>query len=548
MNADLRNKLRCIIDTQGAGEVTDPVTFIEQISYLIYLKLLDEQEAQREQPSWLGSGKGRPALFPEGKQRYRWSEWRFETGMPLRDFLSNDVFPYMATLVREQPQVADYFRDAVLEITDPSELELLIAKIDEIQFASLGIDVRGNIFEYLLTHLGQSARNGQFRTPRQIRSCMVRMVDPCFGDTIYDPACGTAGFLVDSVYHLLAEYSAEPQEVPIYGEDWLENRGQTLQEVRKEIPNLQTYHRGAGERIPDWARLEASLFGHDVSRQILRIATMNLVLHGLPAARLKRANTLSETGGLNEDDLCRRYKIILSNPPFTGVLPKASIRKDLPTSSRRCELLFLGVMMQALAPGGRCAVVLPEGLLSGRTAAHKELRKKLLADFELQAVVSLPATTVGPHAQVKTALLVFRRPDEGVQPALGKVWFYEVTHDGYEPARISAGTRPETPNRNEIPAMLEAWGSYKGSGFAEPPGVEAKVVLKPGSDEPKCWWAGLDTVAANDWNLAAGPYRPRVAEKVPEDDPSDLIRECLVMEQEIEKGLQELLVELEGWE
>jgi len=182
------------------------------------------------------------------------------------------------------------------------------------------------------------------------------------GDTVYDPACGTAGFLIDVVDYVLARYSETPQEVPICGEEWLERRGQTLAEVKKEIPNLQTYRKGPGEKIPDWARLEASIYGTDVSRQMMRISMMNLVLHGIRRAHLKRANVLSEMSGLTEDDLSRRYLVILSNPPFAGQIPKESIRQDLPTQSKKSELLFLALMMRSLAPGGRCAVVVPEGL------------------------------------------------------------------------------------------------------------------------------------------------------------------------------------------
>jgi type I restriction enzyme M protein len=213
----------------------------------------------------------------------------------------------------------------------------VVDEIDGIDFAKLGTDVKGDIFEYLLTHLGQSALNGQFRTPRQIRVMMVQMVDPDLGDSIYDPACGTGGFLIDAIEHILAKYSSEPQEVPIYGEEWLDRRGQSLDQAKREIPTLQTYTKGPGEKVPDWGILERSIYGIDVSRQMVRIAMMNLVLHGIRKANVKRANTLSDMGGLSEDDLARRYKVILSNPPFAGVLPKESIRKDLPTNSKRAN-------------------------------------------------------------------------------------------------------------------------------------------------------------------------------------------------------------------
>jgi len=359
MNQELRRKLRRITDILWAGGVTNPVTYIEQISYLIYLKLLDEEEAQRELKARL---LGKPAngngefLFPGEAERYRWSEWRFKSGTELRDFVRDEVFPYMASLVEAEPQIAEYFRDAVLEITDPNVLKQVVDEIDGIQFNKLGTDVKGDIFEYLLTHLGQSALNGQFRTPRQIRTMMVSLVDPDLGDTIYDPACGTGGFLIDAVEYILAKYSTQPVEEPIYGLEWLENRArqagllgddEDLEEIeferrrkitrqlKKELPTLQTYRKGPGEKIPDWGILEQSIYGIDVSRSMMRIAMMNLVLHGIRRAHVKRANTLSEMGGLTEDDLTRKYKVILSNPPFAGVLPNIEPSKAIASGQGR---------------------------------------------------------------------------------------------------------------------------------------------------------------------------------------------------------------------
>jgi type I restriction enzyme M protein len=549
MNHEIRRKLDRITDILWAGGVTNPVTYIEQISYLIFLKLLDEEEMDRELRSRLvdAAGNGNTTLlFPKQAARYRWSKWKFQSGEKLREFVRDEVFPYMASLVKDEPRVAEYFRDAVLEIVDPAVLKHVVDELDTIEFRKLGPDVKGDVFEYLLTHLGQSALNGQFRTPRQIRAFMVEMLDPDVGDTIFDPACGTGGFLIDAIDYLLAKYSEHVQEVPIYGEEWLERRGGTLAEAKQTVPNLQTYRKGAGERIPDWGVLEASIHGVDVSRQLMRIAMMNLVLHGVRHANLKRANSLSELGGLSEDDLNRRYKVILSNPPFAGQLPKESIRQDLPTKSKKSELLFLGLMMKHLAPGGRCAVVVPEGLLFGSTQGHIELRRKLVEDFELLAVVSLPAGVFKPYAGVKTAVLVLRRPPEGRKPALDKVWFYEVRNDGYDPEKIQGGGRPETPDRNDIPALLVAWAQYKASRFEKPPGIETGAVLTPGSDAPRCWWAQLESVAENDFNLAAARYKPRVGEKVPDEDPAELIRDVLAIEQGIAAGLEKLLEEIEA--
>lgn len=545
MNQQLRRKLDHITDVLWAGGVTNPVTYIEQISYLIFLKLLDEEETDRELRVRLSPSNGNAKLlYPQQAERYRWSKWRFKSGEDLRNFIRDEVFPYMASLAKDEPEVADYFRDAVLEIVDPNVLKQVIDELDGFEFRKLGPDVKGDIFEYLLTHLGQSALNGQFRTPRQIRAFMVEMVDPDIGDSMFDPACGTAGFLIDAVDYLLAKYSVQVSEYPIYGEDWLEKRGQTMAEAKAQISRLQTYRKGAGEKIPDWGVLEAAIYGVDVSRQMMRIAMMNLVLHGIRHARLKRANALSEMGGLTEDDLRRRYKVILSNPPFAGQLPRDSIRQDLPTNSKKSELLFLGVMMQSLAPGGRCAVVVPEGLLFGSTTAHVELRKKLLTEFDLLAVVSLPAGVFKPYAGVKTAVLVFRKPASETAKRIDNIWFYEVRNDGYDPDKVSGGGRVETPEKNDVPDLLAQWKAYKGSGFAVPPGVAANTMLPHDADEPRCWWTTRDQLAAADYNLGAGQWKPRIAEKISDDDPRELVKEVLALERQIVAGLEKLTKEL----
>ena len=546
MNIDLRRKLDHITDVLWAGGVTNPVTYIEQISYLIFLKLLDEEEQDRELRTRLGGENGNAKLlFPQQAERYRWSKWRFMSGPELRDFIRDEVFPYLASLVKDELEVSEYFRDAVLEIVDPNVLKQVVDEIDTFEFRKLGPDVKGDIFEYLLTHLGQSSLNGQFRTPRQIRSFMVEMVDPDFGDTVFDPACGTAGFLIDTVNYILAKYSEKVQEYPIYGEDWLDKHSQTLKEAKKTTPNLQTYSKGAGEKIPDWRILEASIYGVDVSRQMMRISVMNLILHGIRHSNLKRGNSLSEHGGLTEEDLARRYNVILSNPPFAGQIPKDSVRPDLFTNSKKSELLFLGLVMEHLALGGRAAVVVPEGLLFGSTIAHKNLRKKLVEEFELQAVVSLPVGVFKPYAGVKTAVLVFRLPHDASK-VTKKVWFYEVCNDGYDPDRISGGGRVETPDQNDIPNLLANWREYKVSQFQSPRGVEANSILEHGSVPPSCWWADVKTLADNDFNLAAGRYKPLVAEPVPYKDPTKLIREVIDLERALTKDLEKLLIEVEN--
>lgn len=555
MSPSLRSSLDKITNMLFGGGVNNPITYIQQISYLIYLKLLDERENELEiRARLLGESAGTKTLFPLQASRFRWNQWRFKPAPELQTFLSDEVFPYLGTLVREAPRVAAYFQEARLDIQDPNVVKQVVDEIDKIEFAKLGTDAKGDIFEYLLQYLStmEGALLGQFRTPRQIRRMMVDLVDPDFGDTIYDPACGTGGFLIDAVEHILAKYSEHPAEVPIYGEDWLEKRGQTLEQAKAEFPKLQTYRKGPGEKVPNWNLLEKSIFGHDVSRELMRIAMMNLVLHGVPDAALRRANTLSDVGGLTDEDLSRRYKVILSNPPFAGVLPKDSIRSDLPTNSKKSELLFLSVMMEALAPGGRCAVVVPEGVLFGSTTAHKELREKLIEDFEVLAVISLPAGVFKPYAGVKTSVLVFRRPqyDEDRNgktkpPSPRKVLFYDIRNDGFDPDKVSGGGRVATPGESDIPGLLQAWASYRKSSFKNVPGIEAETVLPADAPECNCWWATIEKICNDNYNLSPSRYKPLKKKAIIEEDPKELIHRALNLESVIVDDLKDLLKRVE---
>lgn len=543
MNQHLRRRLDRITDILRAGGASNPVTCIEQVSYLIYLKLLDEEEVPRGLGPRLTAGDG-ARLFPDQAKRVRWRQWRSRSGNDLRDFVRDEVFPYMGSLVKNEPQVAEYFRDAVLEIVDPNVLKQVVDELDSLKFRLLDPKVTGDILEYLLTNL---ALHGQFRTPPRIRAFMVQMTDPHVGETIWDPACGTAGFLIDAVAHILARYSETVDKVPIDGEDRLEDRGQDLEKANREDPNQHAFREGAGERLTVWQNLEASIYGTDVSRQMTRIAKINLFLHGIRNARVKRANVLSKMGGLTERDLHRRYQVILSNPPFAGQVATELMRADLRPTSMKSEILFLSLMMRSLGPNGRCAVLVPEKTLFGSSKSHRSLRKRLLREFEVQSVVSLPAGVFKPYSGAKTSVLFFRRPttvQEDGSATTRHVWFYEIGSDGCDPAKIQSRGCPEAPELNDIPRLIADWNNYKASGFRIPPGHQAGELLGPGTEEPRCWWAGFETVAENDFILAASQYKPRIRKRSPDEDPAVLIREVLAIEREITDGLEKLLHEV----
>jgi type I restriction enzyme M protein len=528
MNQELGQKLRLIIQAVKAGGVRFPVSQIEQLSCLIYLKILDEEENERTLivGSLPGSANER-TLFPGQAERFRWCKWRFKSGTELVNFVGEQVFPYMSSLVHEAPQVADYFKDAVLEIKDPKALKGIVGEIDAIDFPRLGTDIKGEILEYLMTYIRNAGSRenhlGRFRTPPHIRTMMVKMVDPDFGDTIYDPACGTGGFFIDSVEHILAKHSDVPKEAHIYGEDWSNDRSETIGEGKVSNAGREIFRKSSGVKIPDWRTLGDSIYGGDVNRRLIRISMMNLILHGVRNAHIKHANAWG-AGGLTEDDVRRRYKVILSNPPIGGFRPKEPVRTDLPTDSERWELLYLAVIMKALLPGGRCAVLVPQGVLFQNTRATIELRSKLVNECELLAVIWLPAGILRPYVGIRTAVLVFQKPaSPNRKPKLNKVWFYDIRNDGYDHENFR---RPEQPRKSDIPEMLSQWMKYKKTGYLNPPGEEGATLLPPGSEEPSFWWVDVGVLLKSDYDLSAsGPVKPHIAERGLEEDPRTLINE-----------------------
>ena len=586
MNQDLSGKLTQIIHIVRTGCIEDPLECIEQVSYLIYLKLIDEESDRKLEDisprkaavvggtaialggllmplipipvaarmvlgAPLGSAELRKKaakqvgdlFFPNQAKRYNWSQWRSRRGENLCDFVKDEVFPYMASLTKEQPRIAEYFRDSELKIDDPDIFEQVVDEIDGIDFAKTRLDLKGDAFEDMLAHLELPDLNG---VPRQIRSMMVEMVAPDLGETVCDPACGTGGLLVDAVGHVLARYSAEPRDVPVYGQRWLEKRGQSLEQARKEIPTLQTYRKGPGDKIKDWEFLERSFYGIAASRRVVRVATMNLLLRGIRQPNLERADVLSEIDGSGEKGHARGYDVILSTPPFGGIVSRESFRGG-PSSKVRSELHSLEMIMRALGPGGRCAVVVPEVFLSSSISPRVELRRRLVCDHDLLAVISLPPGVFPKYSGVKTAVIFFRRlsGDMKKDRRNEKVWFYDVREAGLPKSENFSNRSLEVPGGNDLPDVLSQWNDYRKSDYRKPPGVETGTFLEPGSAEPRCWWATMETVAENDYMLGANLYKPLVAVKAPDESPADLLRETLDIERNIARDMEKLLRDLE---
>lgn len=464
------------VELQGVG-IRDPIERLEQIAQLLYLRRLDDREPESGSRIFVG-----PAT-----SRFRWSRLCTLRGTELRRVVEDALF-YMSSLMSEAPAVADYFRDPVLAIEEPATLERVVDRITAIDMAHLKPDEMGRILEYLIAKTNPS---GEFRTPHHVRALMVSLVDPAEGETIYDPACGTGGFLTDAVTYLLAKYSSAPREIAIYGEDW---------PVEGSSYQLQTWKEEGGKLYPR-ASLGRQIFGHDISRRMIRIAAMNLELQGIGPVNLRRTNSLTASGaGLTPEELSRKYDVILCAPSF-GNAPAEPVRPDLPISSMRSEVLFVEVAMESLALGGRAAIVVPDSLLSASGSTFVELRKRLLFECELLAVISLPSAVFRPHSTVKTSILVLRRPREN-ERATSRVWFYDIKHDGFDLQRR------EQPEVNDIPDLLSLWERYRESGYRRVPGLPTGTVYGSG-EAPRCWWAERAAIEKNGFEMSAGRYEPR---------------------------------------
>lgn len=484
-----------------AAGLTNPVTYIEQISYLFFLKMLEEWDDQRAREVRLtGNANGYSAIFEGEKERFRWSVW---THIPDNErmfrFVRDEVFPFMASL-SEREEVRRFFRDARFQIPDGVTLRDVVDLLRDVHFYELDADVKGDLYEHLLNQMATSGRAGQFRTPRHIIRMIVEMLDPGIGDTILDPACGTGGFLLGAY-------------------DWIRLRNSDPAHVVETVNGSgQSVRRGPGDLLnpTQWQFLQSgALCGFDVDPGIVRIGTMNLILHGLERSQVIRRDALA---GSPDDWEDRQFDVILSNPPFSGSINRDRIRGSLPLRATKTEILFLGLMIKALREdGGRCGVVVPEGLLFGSTSAHKELRQMLLEKCDLQAVVSLPGGVFMPYSGVKTSVLVFAKPGPTTS-----VWFYGVESDG-----LSLDQRRQPfPERNDIPDLLARW---------------------PGRDvSARSWLATADGIAKEDFNLSAVRYRSQVTSAIETPDPRTLLSNLRRVHQEVEAHLDALADALRG--
>lgn len=491
LNSELRGKVDRLWDNFWSGGISNPLTVIEQISYLLFIKRLDDREALEERKS-NQLGRSHQSIFPS--EDCRWSVFRQYDSQTMLNIMLEKVFPFIKTYGSEDSTAFhEYMKDAVFMIQKPSLLYEAVQLIDGMNMDDQ--DTKGDLYEYLLSKLSTAGVNGQFRTPRHIIKMMVELLDPGIDDVICDPACGTAGFLVTAAEHILRKYTS-PEMVFTDEDDNVHDKiGDRLTAEQREHYYQHMFH------------------GTDFDTSMLRISSMNLMLHGFDNPNILYADALSSR--YEEKD---RYTMILANPPFKGSLDEgdinASLRKVVKT--KKTELLFLALMLRMLDLGGRCAVIVPDGVLFGSSTAHRSIRKVLIEENQLEAIISMPSGVFKPYAGVSTAVVIFTKGGR-----TDNVWFYDMLSDGY-----SLDDKRNPVEENDIPDVV--------SRFKDLPGEAARKRTEKSFFVPK------DEIVGNEYDLSINKYKEVVHEEVEYEKPGVLIEKIMDLEENIINSLHEL--------
>ena len=531
MMPELRRGIDRIRDYLFGGGYPNPAQNAEQLSFLIYFYMYEAADAARVRAAQRPGAAAYASVF-EGewnlrdprnarepgaatvpRELLRWSSWADAlNGERLVNWVREEVFPFHAELSANG--VTDFMDGARLVIDEPTVLTQVVSQLNDLHLDRVDADTKGDLFEHVLRQIRQAGELGQFRTPRHVIRLLVRLVDPRIGETIYDPAAGTAGFLVGAWDHIrLANSSpAGIEDIDAEGKTVRRGLGDTLS--RDAVKKLQ----------------EATFFGADVDPQMVRLATMNLTLRGLDRVRILRRDALTRPlDRAVKADLefpARGFDVILANPPFSGRLDRDRIVEDVRVGkTAQTELLFLQYMLNHLRDGGRCGVVVPEGVLFGSTGAHKELRLKLVENNTVEAVVSLPGGVFNPYSGVKTSVLVFRKGG-----ATGRVMFLHADNDGF---KLDAN-HDQPIDEDDLPGLVAA---YRERGARE---TEWRV-RDPEAEWTENWWfADTEAIREADFNLSAGRHRPQSRAAVEHRDPLEILEELRGIETEILKEIDAL--------
>ena len=484
ITGEIKNKIDKIWTDMWAGGITNPITVIEQLTYIMFIHSLDEKELENENFEAL-TGEKITKIFPETEegQSMRWSKFKNKDARDIFEIVSQKVFPFIKNLNGENASAfSKYMETAMFMIPTPQILQKIITGLEDLYTTDItGLDIQGDLYEYMLDRLSTAGHNGQFRTPKHIREMMVNLMQPTPNDYICDPACGTAGFLVSS-----AEY------------------------IRKHYESVMTSEQ--------WEHFTTTMFsGFDTDYTMLRISEMNTMLHSINNPDIDYNDSVSK-----QNEIQSKYTLILTNPPFAGTVDSESINDNLKavTNTKKTELLFLALFLRMLKKGGRCACIVPDGVLFGASKAHKSIRKELVENNQLMAVISMPSGVFKPYAGVSTAVLVFTKTDAG---GTENVWFYDMKADGF-----SLDDKRTVIAENDIPDMLERFHNMEKE--------------KNRERTEQSFFVPKEEIAQNDYDLSINKYKK--VEYVPVEYPPT--QQILSELQELEKQIATGLIELEG--
>lgn len=486
ITGELKNKIDNIWDIFWSSGMTNPLTVIEQITYLMFIKILDDNELKKEANAAAFDLEVVDPVFDSEHQNCRWHIFRHYESDAMFKNMTEKVFPFIKEELHagKDTAFAKYMKDALFLVPTARVLVRVVDALDSLDLNNK--DIMGDVYEYLLSQIAQSGTNGQFRTPRHIINMMVKLMKPSLNDTVCDPAMGSAGFICAAAQYVADNYATELMKTG---------------NKKHYTSNMFT--------------------GFDTDQTMLRIGAMNMMLHGVEAPNITWMDSLSEDNTHREE-----YSLIMANPPFTGSLDKETISKDLLAlaSTKKTELLFLALFLKALKVGGRCASIVPDGVLFGSSKAHKAIRKEIVENNRLEAVISMPSGVFKPYAGVSTAIIIFTKTGHG---GTDNVWFYDMKADGF-----SLDDKRSAIEQNDIPDIIERFNNLSGEAGRE--------------RTEQSFFVPKDEIVENDYDLSINKYKKTEYVAVEYPPTSEILDELDRLNEEImreTKALRELLKE-----
>ena len=484
LTGEIRNKIDGIWDAFWSGGISNPLSVVEQVTYLLFIKKLDEiHTTELKKAHRLGTEIAAP-VFGSDQEHLRWSKFRdFDPQTMYKNMMEN-VFPFMKNMHNDKDSAYyKYMKDATFMMPTPKLLDTVVQKLDQIPMDNR--DTKGDLYEYLLSKLSTAGKNGQFRTPRHIIDMMVALMQPNPEDIISDPACGSAGFLISANEYLREKHP----------------------EIFTDSKLTKHFNNGM-------------FFGNDFDATMLRIGAMNMMLHGIENPNIAGNDSLSES--YREKEF---FTLILANPPFKGSLDQDVVAADLlrMANTKKTELLFINLFIRLLKVGGRAATIVPDGVLFGSSKAHKAVRQNIIDNHRLEAIISMPSGVFKPYAGVSTAIMIFTKTGTG---GTDKVWFYDMQEDGFTLDDKRTERDHTKHEEDNIPDIINRFKNLQNEG-------KRKRV-------DQSFFVPVEEIKENNYDLSINRYKEIVHEEIKYDPPKDIINDIKDIEGNIQKGLDEL--------